>query len=196
MHQKINCRKKGSTLAISEKVLDEIVDKSLDEFFLREAEVIVEQVAERNNCARLGIYLQQQAHNFGLTKYFADAEYNRKQGGQVKTIFGSDMKGVTIQCDLILHSRGESKVEDNLIAFEMKKAERSPQEKDADRERLRVMTNKSYGKNTWSNDGTTHPEHVCGYRIGVYLEISARDRSAKIEIYKNGKKVASKTRHF
>jgi hypothetical protein len=95
---------------------------------------------------------------------------------------------VVIQSDLILHSRGNSVSEDNLIAVEMKKAGRPGREKEDDRKRLKAMTKKSFD-GVWSNDGTTHPEHVCGYRIGLYIELDASRRVAQLERYESGKLV-------
>lgn len=38
------------------------------------------------------------------------------------TTINGEMKEITIQCDLIVHSRGTNKQRDNLIAVEMKKS--------------------------------------------------------------------------
>jgi hypothetical protein len=46
--------------------------------------------------------------NGGLYDYFVDAEYNRKQEGQLKTILNNQQRVINITCDLILHSRGRS----------------------------------------------------------------------------------------
>jgi hypothetical protein len=162
------------------ELIPHVLEASLEEFFRREARALADGVSERNNCGRLSIYMQRAADECGLANYFADTEYNRKQDGQIKTILDDDMKVITINCDLILHSRGESIAEDNLIAIEMKKSQRCDDGKIADRDRLRAMT-KSSGGGVWSNDGTVHPEHVCGYRLGVYIEIDSDDRKALIE---------------
>ena len=87
-------------------------------------------------------------------------------------------------------SRILSIAEDNLIAIEMKKSQRCDDGKIADRDRLRAMT-KSSGGGVWSNDGTVHPEHVCGYRLGVYIEIDSDDRKALIEHFVGGERVCS-----
>jgi hypothetical protein len=182
-------------MSIPVTLLQEIVERSLDKFFQRELDAILDRVSERNNCGRLAIYLQQQANEAGLSNYFADPEYNRKQGGQVKTILNGEMEVITIQCDLILHSRGESILEDNLIAIEMKKSERPEKEKDDDRDRLRAMTKSSYD-DIWSNDGTTHPEHVCGYKLGLYIELNVNARIATLEYFKRGRRVSTNARGF
>jgi len=38
------------------------------------------------------MYMQRIANESGLVGYFADTEYNRMQGGQIKTILGKSMK--------------------------------------------------------------------------------------------------------
>ena len=75
-------------------------------FLVRERENILNRVSERNLCARLGIYLHNVSEKSGLKGYFADPEYNRKQNGQVKTILDENLEVIVVNCDLILHSRG------------------------------------------------------------------------------------------
>lgn len=141
------------------------------------------------------MYMQRIANESGLVGYFADTEYNRMQGGQIKTILGKSMKIITINCDIILHSRGGSVTEDNLIAIEMKKSQRPVREKNEDRDRLRTLTKRSYDR-VWSNDGTTHPEHVCGYRLGAYIEVNNPKRNVRIEYFMHGKRVESVARLY
>ena len=61
----------------------------------------------------------------------------------------------------------------------MKKIERPQYEKDSDINRFRAMTKKSYD-DIWSFDGETHPEHVCGYEYGYFLEIDNVNRSYNV----------------
>src|SRR3546814_16090161 len=75
-------------------------------FTEREAENILHGTSERNLCARWAPLLEMAAVEAGYDGYRADTEYNRKQGGQVKTILDETMHVVRITCDLILHSRG------------------------------------------------------------------------------------------
>ncbi len=175
--------------------LQDILERSLNEFFRREGEALVGGVSERSSCARLATYMDRIAAESGLKGYFADTEYNRKQGGQVKTILGKDMKAITITSDLILHSRGQNLAEDNLIAIEMKKSNTPAQHKNDDRDRLRAMTKSSYD-NIWSNDGTTFPEHVCGYRLGAYIELNNRTRKASVEYFIGGEPAGSDSRSY
>lgn len=168
-----------------EKMLFLILGNSINRFFEEEIHNILNDVAERNLCARLAIYFTDQIREHKLAGYYADPEYNRKQGGQVKTILDDRLNIITIQSDLIIHSRGAYVENDNLIAIEMKKANRSVEEKNADRDRLRAMTKDSYDE-IWSADGMTHPEHVCGYILGVYLILDIRSRTCIIEYYRKG----------
>lgn len=69
-----------------------------------------------------------------------------------------------------MHSRGRHPEQDNLIAIEMKKANRPQAEKTADKERLKALTKDTFD-DTWSYDGVTLPEHVCRYVIGIYYPI-------------------------
>lgn len=117
-------------------------------------------------------------------KYYVDIEYNRNQG-RVKTIISDQFEAVTVNCDLIVHSRGEIIQQDNLLALEMKKANRPATEKNKDRNRLIALTKSSYD-GVWSNDGIALPEHVCGYILGIYYEINIRKNTIQIEYYCNG----------
>jgi hypothetical protein len=182
-------------MTIEINLLRTIFDLTLDKFFACETQEVLEGVNERNNCSRMSIYMQHIAEAHNLQGYFADAEYNRKQDGMVKTILDGEYKVVTINCDLILHSRGENFSEDNLIAVEVKKREAKVKDKLKDRERLRAMTKASYDE-VWSNDGVTHPEHVCGYGLGVYVEIDRLSRRCLVEYYRAGEKVEDRVQVF
>ncbi|MDI4635959.1 hypothetical protein J7U46_23095 [Pelomonas sp. V22] len=172
-------------MPISPELLREVLDRSLEMFFQHEVQEVLDGVNERSNCGRLAIYMQQTALNYGLVGYFVDTEYNRKQDGKVKTILDSEFKVVTINCDLILHSRGHVVAEDNLIAIEVKKRDRPIAEKEKDRERLRALTKASYD-DIWSADGIAIPEHVCGYALGAFVELDKSQRVCRLEYFRGG----------
>lgn len=92
-----------------------------------------------------------------------------------KTLLDEKLQVVNITCDLIVHSRGENICQDNLICLEMKKSTNSSLEKEKDKMRLRCLTKKSYD-DIWAYDGKTFPEHVCGYKSGIYYEIDIRNK--------------------
>lgn len=166
-------------------MISDIFDQSIDHFFGNESKHILSGVSERNLCARLALELQNLAHENGLEGYYVDPEYNRKQNGRIKTILDDDMKVVNITCDLILHSRGEIMERDNLIAIEMKKSNRPEEEKEDDRNRLRALTKSSYD-DVWSFDGISHPEHVCGYEIGYFVEIDLENQNYTVQKFEKG----------
>jgi len=85
--------------------LRQLFFRSFEQFAEREAENILHGTSERNLCARWAPLLEMAAVEAGYSGYRADTEYNRKQGGQVKTILDETMHVVRITCDLILHSR-------------------------------------------------------------------------------------------
>lgn len=173
------------------KVLRSIFEISIKRFVEDERENIERDVSERNLCGRLSIILERNAHDNGFDRYFADVEYNRKQGGKIKTIMDDNMHVINITCDLILHSRGRLVRNDNLIAIEMKKIEHPEEEKEKDRNRLRAMTRSSFD-DLWSADGVTHPEHVCGYQLGYLIVIDRNEQSLHISEYGKGEKVDEK----
>jgi hypothetical protein len=171
-----------------EKVLNAIFIEANNQFLKREVDNILNGISERNLCGRLSHYVELLLAKNKIKGYFADPEYNRKQNGAVKTILDDDAKIVTIQCDLIVHSRGTIVEQDNLIAVEMKKSNRPEEEKVDDKNRLRALTKDSYD-GVWSADGIALPEHVCGYVLGFYMELNLKDRTCLIEKYRKGNKV-------
>lgn len=157
--------------------------ESLNDFFSSEAENIEAGIAERNLCSRLAMILEPKAHRAGLTSYFADVEYNRKNG-RVKTMIDQNEVIVRINCDLLLHSRGRLEV-DNLIAIEMKKSERPTQEEIDDCERLRILTKTNYN-DIVVLEGDLEEQHVCGYKLGYFLWIDTESKTYRLKEFSSG----------
>ena len=178
------------------KTFDEMVrlfEQANSHFLKNNESLFLSNVNERTLCSALMLCLNNQIVSDPSFKgYYTDVEYNRNQG-KIKTIIqtsqGQKSKIITINCDLILHSRGKHLEQDNLIAIEMKKSTRTKSEKDADRDRLRALTLDTFS-NTWSFDGHTLPEHVCRYVLGVYYEINLRQKTILIEYYCQGKLIS------
>lgn len=163
-------------------------------------ELFESKVSERTLCGALMLHMHDLiVGDPNYQGYYTDVEYNRNKGGKVKnikkTIQGVNETVVTINCDLILHSRGEHVEQDNLIAIEMKKSSRSIESKDADRERLMALTKDSYD-DVWSFDGHTLPEYVCRYVLGVYYEIRYSKREIILEYYHRGSLEKTTALHY
>jgi hypothetical protein len=60
--------------------------------------------------------------------------------------------------------------------------------------RLQAMTMTPYNE-VWPLDGS-HPEHVCGYAVGIFLEIDAPRRQMRLIFFKKGKLTKSKQKSF
>lgn len=172
-----------------------IFKSTYQRFFAEETQNILNGVSERNLCARLGYLLQNELADSPYCDYFVDPEYNRKQNGELKTILEDGIEVVTINCDLIAHTRGELIEHDNLIALEMKKSTATLDEKEKDRKRLKALTKDTYD-DVWSLDGLNHPEHVCGYKLGVYMELNLNRRRCLFEYYNKGKRALVEEVHF
>ncbi|GIP17532.1 hypothetical protein J40TS1_31740 [Paenibacillus montaniterrae] len=173
------------------KRLMEVFEKANNKFILSDLELLNSKVSERTLCGALMIHLYESIRESEFSKYKVDVEYNRNKNGKVKTLMktikGANEVILNINCDLIVHSRGNIIEQDNLIALEMKKSNRKQQEKDNDRSRLVALTKDSYD-DIWSFDGKTLPEHVCKYKLGVYYEVNYEKRVILIEYYKTGYK--------
>ena len=81
---------------------------------------------------------------------------------------------ITINCDLLVHSRGENLEADNLIALEMKKSNFSKDAKDRDRARLKALTS-TQDKRLLDETIKKFPENVCGYKLGIYYEVNFKN---------------------
>ena len=168
-------------------------------FIRDDKELLDSQVSERSLCGALMLHLNRlmlQSKDF--EGYYTDVEYNRNRGNIKtikKTIRDQEEQVVSVTCDLIMHSRGRHPEQDNLIAIEMKKANRPVVEKAKDKERLRALTKDTFD-DTWSYDGVTLPEHVCRYVIGIYYEIDFEDKKIRLEYYKQGECVEHQILRF
>lgn len=169
-----------------------IIDIALNKFFDEEAENIAFGVSERNLVGRLAFYIENLVKEYDTEEvYKTDPEYNKNHGGKIKTCINGNNKTIIITCDLIVHTRGKKVNEDNFIAIEMKKSDRPHDEKVKDRHRLMALTKSRKASDQWSGDGKTHPKHVCGYLLGVYIELNIKKSQVLIEFYEKGKCVRS-----
>lgn len=150
-----------------------------------------EKVSERTICGSLMMRLKSVLWGTPFRAYNIDVEYNRNKDGTVKTVIDNQMVVTNITCDLIVHSRGSCIIQDNLIALEMKKAERLNAEKKKDKQRRIALTRE--GNQVWCYDGKTFPKHVCRYILGIYYEISRNYDRVYLEYYRQGALVAAKT---
>ena len=176
-------------------MLEDLTNEAFDAFVNSDHGIILEGVSERSLCFRLGVCMDRLLDRYGLTDYFVDCEYNRKQNGRIKTILDDNEVIVNITCDIILHSRRGGLQRDNLIAIEMKKSKSSKEGKDKDRKRLRALTKCSFD-DVWSYDGETDPEHVCNYHLGFYIELNIPKRTFLFEQYERGQKQKEWPRQF
>jgi len=168
------------------KKLIQLFIESSERFLESERSLILSGVSERCLCGAFMLILRQVIDQSIFSAYFTDIEYNRNFDGKIKTMINDNMEVTNITCDLIVHSRGTIPELDNLIAIEMKRDDHHDTEKDKDRIRLRALTKPKNDSQTYSAEGEVFPENVCGYKIGVFYEISITKRQVNIEYYLNG----------
>lgn len=165
----------------------EIFSIANNKFLKNELDLIRSDVSERCICGTLKSYLEYEVKKHPkYSSYFVDVEYNRN-AGRIKTIINDKHEVLNITCDLIVHSRGQSENQDNVIAIEMKKSNQPEDAKTKDRNRLIALTKSKNDSGTWSYDGKTFPQHVCGYLLGVYYEIDLENEKIILEYYCNGR---------
>lgn len=189
----------------NDKVYNKLVtlfESSIKNVAKKDKELFIKKCSERTICGALMLQLNNKIKSTPFREYYSDVEYNRNVGGKVKTINGNlktilidELTPVKINCDLILHSRGKKILQDNLIAIEMKKFNRSATEKDKDRVRLMALTRNSYD-GVWSADGKVFPEHVCKYILGIYIEINRSFSKLHLEYYRKGLQVKKITQNI
>jgi hypothetical protein len=157
--------------------LEALFREALEEFVGREYALVRKNAHEQAICGRLARYVENSKDRQGLEGYRVDTEYNR-HGNNVKRIrHAVTGEPINIVCDLLLHSRGEQE-QDNLIAVEMKKADGDEADKQRDRERLQALT-------TACPEG--QPDHVCGYKLGYFVEVDVKTATVLVEEYRDGK---------
>jgi len=149
---------------------------------------------ERTLCGSLAQMLKVKLDKTPYSEYRVDVEFNRNDG-KIKTILNDQHEVVSVNCDLIIHSRGQNIAQDNILALEMKKTSQPSERKKTDRDRVRILTKDSFD-NIWSYDGRTFPEHVCRYIVGVYYELDIPRRKISMEFYSSGEYVEMTNAEF
>ena len=100
--------------------LEKIFEIANDSFLRNNRMLFETKVSERTLCGALMLELHEVLRKTRYFEYFVDVEYNRNAGGKLKTfkrtINEVEEQIVTINCDLLVHSRGQKKNCDNLIA--------------------------------------------------------------------------------
>lgn len=147
----------------------QIVIKLLESFFManammlrRDISEIRRDVSERSICANLKEPLNFIIRCANKSHYYTDVEYNRGNERLIKTIH-IENEDKPIQCDLIIHSRGEIKTMDNLLCLEMKKKSGNVGD---DRQRLCELTRPEFHCTNKAKGGITP---VYGYKLGIFL---------------------------
>lgn len=181
------------------KKLEKNFEKANKLFLKKNNMLLIQKVSERTLCGALMLELHDVLSRTEFSHYYVDVEYNRNNGGKIKTIKetsdGIDEKIVTINCDLIVHSRGMNQDKDNLIALEMKKSTGTKKDKDNDRTRLECLT-KTPEQEVYSFGGKVFPKYVCGYDLGIYYEINFKRQVILMEYYKKGIKYKEATINY
>ena len=123
-----------------------ILMRAIDEFHKEDSYLLEIDVSEQCICGRLAYHLQQCLKRTCYSDYFVDCEYNR--GMQSKECNVKKIDDKNIRLDIAVHKRKYISDEGgfkNLMCIEMKKASAKKQYKEADKERLLVLTRGCYG---------------------------------------------------
>jgi len=171
-------------LEFNSKILKGIFDNANKKFLKKDKQLIEDNVSERSWYSRIAMYLENELRKEKYSEdYVVDIEYNRNMG-KVKTTYNKGMTSdvIKITCDIIVHSRGKNKKQDNLICIEMKKSNRAQEDKDKDRNRLEVLT-KISEETISKEDKNVKINCVCKYLLGIYYEVDIKKRKIFLEYY-------------
>lgn len=144
-----------------QRKITECLNNAIAEFNSHEQYLISRDLSERCICAKFASYLEKTVLASEFSEYTVDVEYNR--GSKGNEYAAKELQGKKIVVDLIVHKRGyfaESGF-DNLFCIEMKKSYKSRSDMTADKNRLRLLTDGSYG---------------FGYKAGFMVVIDASER--------------------
>ena len=95
-----------------QKLLEDIIKKSLDKLYANDKDLIIRRVAERDIVHRFAHYFENYMQDTEFKLYNVDCEYNRNGYG-IKQV-----NGKSVYPDFILHKRGSN--ENNLLIIEFK----------------------------------------------------------------------------
>ena len=163
------------------KLAYEIFCEANSIFLIKKIKSIKYNVAEQNFGSSLSKYLDKVMEERNIQGYYAEANYNRN-GYRTKTIIDDNYEVINIECDLIVHSMGENKQQDNLLAIEMKKSD-NPKERKKDRKRLTIVTRDTYNGEVFYEE---FPRHICRYALGIFYDIDKDNNQLELEFYQHG----------
>ena len=172
--------------------------ESANNHFLKDDVKLFEDgVSERTLCGALMLHLHEAMWDNPMYNGFhADVEYNRNRN-TIKKILqkkedNDDEIIVNINCDILVHGRGQTQEQENLIAIEMKKDYAQEADKNRDRYRLEALTsdpNEWRDRGLFPYDGVEMEDIRYNYVLGVYYEVSYSDGMILIEYYQKGEKL-------
>jgi len=150
------------------EIIFSLLEHALDDFYAKEQINLQLDVHEIAHGHRLAIYFENRLREYDNARqeklfenYFVDIEFNRMEGGAVKTVFYDGMQHET-RCDILLHSKGEVPAKENLLVVELKKEHSTNKEQDDIKEIKRMVSP--------AEDGAPD-RSICDTLLGVYLKI-------------------------
>lgn len=150
---------------LSEQDKISVVKDAIRQFYEYDIDLIKKGLCERCLVHRIAVYLEK---NPSLTGYHIDCEFNKEfLDDVVSDKVVSNVNGNYI--DIIVHKRSNNEGE-NLFCFEVKRAD-SREDKEKDRENLRILTN----------------ENEFAYTMGFYIILGSTYNSTVLEMYEEGR---------
>lgn len=159
-------------------IINDILIPSLQRLYKVDYNNILFRVSERNICARLAYHLEVRMRRYDrqnqesrFAGYYADVEYDKMNGGNLKYYENAQHRPKRMISDLLIHSRG---VPRNYLAVEMKRKENYIKRRE-DRERLKSMVS--------PKPEDSNLQCVYDTLVGAFIIYSPND--VKIEIYES-----------
>lgn len=139
----------------------------IEEFYIKDIDLVRKNLCERCLVFRLGLYLDK-----AFPDYYVDCEFNKSfYKGKVGPKILSNIHGNYV--DIIVHKRSNNWGE-NLMCFEVKKANNT-HDQYKDGENLRILTR----------------QDIFCYLLGFYIILGKSYESTRLEIFSKGNLVES-----
>lgn len=149
-------------------IIFDLLENALEEFYAKEQRNLELDIHEIAHGHRLALYFEKQIREYDevhqeklFENYYVDIEFNRTEGGAVKTVVYNGELHET-RCDILLHSKGNVPDRENLLIIELKKEHSTNKEQEDIWEINRMVSPREEG----APDAA-----ICNTLLGVYLKI-------------------------
>lgn len=166
------------------RIIIDLLDVALKDFYRFEKRNLELDVHEITHGHRLAYYMEKAIRKYDnenrcreFWEYSVDLEFNRTEGGNSKIVLQDGLYRKT-RCDILLHSKGRNKTQENLLIIELKKGDKTNKVDDDLKEISRMVS---------PPEENAQDTKICGTLLGVFLRIYPDRYSGTRFWYQSGK---------